>query len=114
MTTIQQLLKQACEDHGGVSFRNDYSGRGMYGKTCVGIAGDNGDIYSVIAQVIKDAPVNCGSDFNFGNLVDTLLVQSNEDSMGLGMILYWTCLKPIEEDDPNEEWGTIRIRECSE
>ena len=110
MTTIQELLKQACEDHGNVSFRNTYSGRGMYGRQCVGIAGDNGDIYSVIAQVIKDSKESDKFDW----IVDTLLIQSNEDSMGMGIIIYWTCLKSIEETDPNAEWGAIHIRECSD
>jgi len=67
----------------------------MYGKTCVGIAGDNGDIYSVIAQVIKDSK---DSD-DFESVVDTLLVQGNEDSMGMGTIIYWMSLDPIEEEN---------------
>ena len=93
MSTIQQLLKQACEDHGDVSFRNDYSGRGMYGRQCVGISGSQGAVSQVVAQVIKDSR----NDPEFDRFIDTLLVEYNEDDMGLGTIMYWPCLEPIEE-----------------
>jgi len=101
MPSIQQLLKQACEDHGDVSFRNTYSGRGMYGRQCVGITGDPGEVSRVVSQVIKDARLADvkDDDFDFDLLVDTLLVEYNEDSMGLGTIMYWPCLEPLDEEN---------------
>ncbi len=86
-----------------VSFRNSYSGRGMYGRDCVGITGPLGDCRKVIAMVINDAydneePASDDTDyfFDFRGMVDSLL-DWEQDSMGRSdMILYWSDIKPME------------------
>jgi len=60
-------IEAAVEDDDSLSLRKDYSGRGMFGKTCYGIVCDNpGD---VIAQVG--------------------LPGARQDSMGKSAIVYW-------------------------
>ena len=57
MLSVQEALRKACEDVGDsdiVSFRNTYSGRGMYGRQCVGIVGTMAECQLVIAQVVKN------------------------------------------------------------
>ena len=112
MQSIQQLLKDACaqseDSEYDVSFRNDYSGRGMYGRNCVGITGSETGCMKLIAEVIKGAreelkTVQLGSseyegDTLFGELVDTLL-NYDRDSMGRSIILYWPQLESIEDED---------------
>ena len=112
MQRPQQLLKDACErsedSEYDVSFRNDYSGRGMYGRNCVGIVGSESSCLKVIAEVIKGAreelkKVQLGSsehegDMLFGQVVDTLL-NYDRDSMGRSVILYWPQLESIEDED---------------
>ena len=101
MSTIQELLKEFCKDSSEVSFRNDYSGRGMYGRRCVGITGRESDCMAVIAEVITDCHNRCefDEDFDFGKAVDILLRCQSRDSMGLDVIIYWPNLKPIEEEN---------------
>ena len=122
MTTLQDLIRMACEDSGEVDFRNSYSGRGMYGRQCVGIDGDSHTLRQVIAAVIKDmsravASEECDEEVrmkmneDFDRDVD-ILMNYSEDSMGMGRIYYWPELESIEEveqehdgqPDEAQEW----------
>lgn len=91
MYTLQELLRDACNDSGEVNFRHNYSGRGMYGRECVGITGDMDDCMAVIGEVIKQQREEPG----FDDAVDTLL-NFSKDSMGRDVILYWSDLESIE------------------
>lgn len=104
MQALAQLIKDAVEQYGdedAVSFRNDYSGRGMYGRQCVGIVGDESTCMKIVGQVIKDAHAQ-GMDFEFDEAVDTLL-DSCRDSMGRDIIVYWPEVAPLEEREPEHD-----------
>ena len=89
---LAETLVQALEDEGiDAELREDYSGRGMYGKTTAGVVFD-GDIGGVLQAVINNAtcfiqeevePVDffdvC-ERFGVGNL--------RTDGMGLQTIIY--------------------------
>lgn len=66
---VLEKLESIAEDVDG-KLRYEYSGRGMYGKTCVGIVCDNANNCLEVA----------GSYGIRGGLVD---------SMGLNQIVYW-------------------------
>jgi hypothetical protein len=97
---------------GDVSYRPDYSGRGMYGRKCVAITGGKDDCMRIIGMVICQLRtdlkmVQLGSshaeqDQYFAELVD-LLLGFAEDSMGFDRILYWPRLEPLDVDDENLE-----------
>ncbi len=96
MQYLQNALQLLCEQvDDEVSFRNDYSGRGMYGKSCVGITGSKSGCMQIIAEVIK-ASVN-DTEMTVEEVVDMLL-NFEQDSMGLDVILYWPDLEPLEAD----------------
>lgn len=91
--TEEQIENLECllEDFSGTSIRS-YSGRAMYGKECLGIEFDD----------MSDA-------FTFALLMDdesltSLLSYPKFDSMGLGIIAYWTNVEAPEgvEDDEDE------------
>ena len=92
--STQELLEAACHDHSIVVFHNNYSGRGMFGRTCVGIVGSMSDCMCVIASVIKEAASD--RDISLDYTVDTLL-DFSQDSMGRDVILFWPLLGSIEE-----------------
>ena len=89
------------ERHEGVRLR--YSGRGMYGASCVGYVGDDPilfafDLAVLTADIDRDDPI-MPSD-----LRDELEHIGNpcSDSMGLSTIWYWTRVtvaEGVEEDD---------------
>ena len=125
MQSVQESLREACEDVGDsgiVSFRNFYSGRGMYGRQCVGIDGSMAECQLVIAQVIKNLSMALSrvakesSDPDYSATEDDLADTENDfdhaitslmnfsmDSMGRGTILYWPNLEPIFEENQEIE-----------
>ena len=109
MKSPQFYLGEAIrEDIEDVRFRKDYSGRGMYGRTCVGISGPHGQCMTVIGEAIIQAGldsqrVQLGSsreetDEIFRQTVNTLL-DFCQDSMGMGVIYYWPELQNITADE---------------
>jgi hypothetical protein len=86
-------------DRSGLEYkmvRPDYSGRAMYGATCLGFVYDElGDVIQFsyeLAQILED---------------DTWYQNSRQDSMGLSSIVYWPYIQVVnipereEEDDPD-------------
>jgi hypothetical protein len=115
MDKLQKMLKDACEDMGDeCQFRNDYSGRGMYGSKCVGITGSWKDCQRVIASVLGtmsqdlfDTAIDCDDDGENEAyaLNDTVQEQIDKlmaftfDSMGYDVIIYWERLEPLTDDE---------------
>ncbi len=69
--------------------RPDYSGRGMYGATCLAYTGDYPTLFSFeLARTI--AELN-GSEADVWQVQSVLesLGEPSKDSMGLGSVYYW-------------------------
>ena len=95
--TLQTRLENSCKDTGKVvSFYNDYSGRSMYGRLCVGITGPWADCMKVISAVMQDIAAANGAHgvLQVGEWYDTLL-SFDMDNMGRDVILYWSKLNSI-------------------
>ena len=113
---LAQRIKDACEDSGEVDFRNDYSGRGMFGRNCVGISSTTRECNKVIATVINalmssvsaealfrgDSYKLSDAEQEFEQSVE-LLLDSEQDSMGHGVILYWPNLEHLEEEELDDD-----------
>lgn len=81
-------------------FRDDYSGRGMYGDTCFGYVGSNpGPVALELAitfakKEVEGSSTNA-SDYGFEDSVAeireamSLVGAPRQDSMGLSTIYYW-------------------------
>lgn len=99
--------RNGCDDD-EVSFRNDYSGRGMYGKKCVGITGP----FHLCMEVIAEAVVfmaDAARDVQMGSSADETheffaqsvkeVLRFDQDSMGRSnVILYWPDLESIPDE----------------
>lgn len=81
MNTVAVLIKTFCEDF-GYEFRDDYSGRSMYGKKCVGIVPDVTYMACLVQLVdyLRDEGVYNAYD---------LLGDPRVDSMGMDTIIYF-------------------------
>lgn len=79
------LIEKFCNERNGCSFRADYSGRFMYGRTCVGIVIDDRVYETIVAlcDFLHEYGVECVSD-TLGSI--------SSDSMGLGQIIYFPDL----------------------
>lgn len=118
MQTIQAFIMQACEDSGEVSYRS-YSGRGMFGRNCVGISSSRQQcmaivnaVNSAMIQELFDAAVNSADnkdaayDLNdqVQKAIDQLL-SFETDSMGYDIIMYWPEMEFVAEDNTvTDEW----------
>jgi|688.fasta_scaffold681483_1 hypothetical protein len=96
MFTISlELLEELAQEVEG-SFRTNYSGRGMYGDSCVGIVTHSLlELGAVISRLVEDE-----------ELRDELITNSSTDSMGYDTIVYWsrvTCSDSEEEDEDEDE-----------
>lgn len=98
---LAEHIKERCEDFGEVDFRNSYSGRGMYGKQCVGITGSETACMSLISAVIVALVDEVEAD-EFPAAVDTLMSFSR-DNMGLDIIVYWPQIAPLDNEDDKED-----------
>lgn len=75
----------------------EYSGRGMYGKRCLGIEFDSGSELKVVAQIVRSFVEFMGdeTDVDALEVCDLLDELSNysTDSMGRGTIMYWPSIE---------------------
>lgn len=80
----------------GEDLRTGYSGRAMYGKTCIGYTGEDPVIFT-----IKLAYLMAGGDISVDELIEELedLGAAHTDSMGRGTIYYWPHVQAEEGDD---------------
>lgn len=81
-----------------------YSGRGMYGKECLGVV--DSDSFEVIGDVVaalhKSGLVNGEDGFAVDDLT-SFIKSANQDSMGLDTIVYWPSLEYHEEYDDEDD-----------
>lgn len=82
---MKSLIAKFCESE-GLDFCDDYSGRYMYGKKCIGIICDNP--LNVLVRLC-DFIVDTGLDASF----EDLLGDAQLDNMGHSMILYFPRLR---------------------
>lgn len=88
MKDIADLIEEFCECTDGYSFYNDYSGRYMYGRKCVGIVTDRGT--AVAMGELYEFLHNRG----ISNIAESLGAPATDD-MGLKSILYFPYIKGI-------------------
>lgn len=113
LSTLAEMIRDAVinvDDEEVVSIRNNYSGRYMYGRKCIGIVGDESTCKEIIREVLKEAHELAidNPNFNYGLVVDTLL-QYSQDSMGRGVIYYWQNIDPLPEDDDSNDGQPVEI-----
>lgn len=66
-----------------LTFHSDYSGRGMYGRTCLGVSGSEADLWQ-FALYLGNA--------NEGELLDIFSEAPSVDNLGNDRIWYWPNL----------------------
>jgi len=74
---------------------DDYSGRAMYGRTCVGLIADNA--LSTLGRLLASLNGRERTD------IAAVLVQNEvrTDDMGLSEIAYWPCVTVVANPDDN-------------
>lgn len=101
----ETIFKEAIED-AGYSVRS-YSGRGMYGKSCLGFETSRGQsAVRATAEIMGTLSDICQyeDDLEISDFVE-MFGDVEEDSMGLGMIIYFPDISWDEEwtESENDE-----------
>lgn len=89
MPDIADLIEAFCEDRENCVFYPDYSGRGMFGRLCVGIVIHDG-VYGTLVQL-------CDFLHEHGiEEVSSVLGSISSDSLGMDKILYFQGVQKRE------------------
>ena len=112
MQTIQSMIQEIASEC-DMEFRDDYSGRGMYGKQCIAVVGSRdqfdqfrSEIVSFLMDEIYSATIDAESEEEMDAAQDLLssyqefvrqLFNSREDNMGRDMVFYWPSLQAEEK-----------------
>ena len=109
---LYYVMQEFADDY-GVVVSNDYSGRCMYGKTCVSVEGSEAEIHDLFKAVLLHyheswieaenqrmiGNDDAAPDILYEDLLDLLLVDHKTDSMGLGIVVYWPKWQHTEVTD---------------
>jgi hypothetical protein len=113
---LQTYLEQVRDD--GYEFKiRSYSGRGMFGATCVAVTLDRYSISQceliarVVAAAAYDGAEKAEEEGDFAaegvssNTMDIVEAMSNTntDSMGLGTVVYWPNVPYVAGDEATED-----------
>jgi hypothetical protein len=77
-----------------------YSGRGMYGKECVGVD-LHCEVLNFAADVIEAMAI-CGEADENGEMVAKALRNARSDSMGRGTVVYFPRFAATSDDLPKD------------
>lgn len=90
-------LIELCDDE-GINVHINYSGRYMYGDTCIGIVGNGADLMKFALRVIPKIDPNFEFESELHMNADEpeitikhsdVWLDMNQDNMGMDMIFYW-------------------------
>lgn len=93
MQKIIEVMEEFCEEN-DYRFRDDYSGRGMFGRTCVGFVVDSG--CDVLSTMIELTEMLIDNDIEY---VSDKLGTIRQDSMGTGTIIYFPKLVKANKEE---------------
>lgn len=108
------LFRDVCDDY-DISSRTDYSGRGMYGRNCVGIVGDAGDLVRFLREVAPEVEAESltaeegravqakidddETGHTYALMISDEWYAMSVDNMGRDMIYYWPGIQAVEPED---------------
>lgn len=78
ITEMQFTDFEELADSYNCSASPDYSGRGMYGATCLSVSGNDGSLHELMFAIARES-----------ELAEMLKAAPSHDSMGLGSVWYW-------------------------
>jgi hypothetical protein len=90
---LQKVLKNIKLEEGFEYSIHSYSGRNMYGKSCLAITGNDINLFN-LGFLIREYGENETYENIFCNKID---------NMGLGIVVYWPYIEFIEENSEEEE-----------
>lgn len=92
-SALNCAVMDASDDNTVLRVYWQYSGRAMYGDTCVGVTSDRGPVN--LLRLAWYLAINSDGDTSF---LETLaFADMRTDSMGLGQVVYWPGVKADDD-----------------
>lgn len=88
LETAQALVAYGDQTGAEITLRDDYSGRGMYGRTVAAVECDFGTLVAAAAAAGADLVAAADGDQDAASELIDDLARIRSDNMGLGMIYY--------------------------
>ena len=93
MQRVIEIMEDFCKEY-DFDFRDDYSGRGMYGRKCVGfVVGADVDLLLTLVE-LTEMLIDNGIEY-----VSSKLEVIRYDSMGTGTIIYFPKLVKANREE---------------
>lgn len=108
MSTLKipnDLFHEAVQDSGYEleDFRLNYSGRGMYGDTCIGIVSENAVGAAISFSIALFVNAFTRGDHEYLSSLRQHLENPSTDSLGRRQIAYWPEMQLEDPEDDNDE-----------
>ena len=92
-------LVELCGDE-DVDVRTDYSGRYMYGKSCIGVVGNAGDLLRFALIIVPQLADDDGEvPFSY----DEEWFRISQDSMAMDLIFYWPSIQAVDDNELTDD-----------
>lgn len=88
-----------------------YSGRGMYGKSCLAFTVDSGDLGEVVADLMQYVAEKGDTDRFIVDSISDAFRNMSSDSMGMGSVYYFKRI-PYVASETEEDEGEEECPEC--
>jgi hypothetical protein len=97
LDNLREALGDMSQPEFDFEVREDYSGRGMYNRECVGFVTDSPlELHGAICAVLAEANAEWDEDTDFYG-IDWFLLKPRADSMGRSSILYYSNLQLVDD-----------------
>ena len=93
MQRIIEVMEDYCQER-EFDFRDDYSGRGMFGRKCVGIVIDSGT--NILEMIMELTEMLIDNDIEY---VSEKIGAIRQDNMGMGTIIYFPRLEKKKTEE---------------
>jgi hypothetical protein len=99
--TFPQRLWDILEDQ--FTLMPDYSGRGMYGRTCIALVGNTGDLLRFAAELAQIGD-DTDTDTDAADMLQIMADTVRTDSLGYDTVFYFPgiTLEPEAADDHDQ------------
>lgn len=116
----QRKLELALEEYEDahdelLSVRTKYSGRYMYGRNCLGVVGQVGDLLRFVLEIVP--ALKSEYDGNYGDQPSVTYHDEwfdvRSDNMGMDTIFYWPEIEVVK-DEPDDQHPADQRYEASD
>lgn len=97
--TIDRIISELDME---VEVRTDYSGRGMYGATCLAIVTGQGQGLGDILNALYLMGLNMSVEEDDTDAITAILRSARIDSMGYGSVIYFPVAQTAERNEPDQ------------